>query len=124
MPEDPADRTKFVLSPEAWDEFNAMLDTVHDRNAPMPDAASPRLVELFSRPQPEAAWEALKAHVVTIIKPPLYDDEGKMNPNYRMECSCGKVSNIASTDPKFAKKIADEHIAAQINPTLDPFDGL
>jgi uncharacterized protein (DUF1778 family) len=39
-----ADRTRFVLSPEAWDAFTAALD--------QPAREIPALVELFRRPRP------------------------------------------------------------------------
>lgn len=40
-----ADRSTFVLSPSAWQEFTAALDR--------PAAAVPELVELFRRARPE-----------------------------------------------------------------------
>lgn len=62
-----------------------------------------------------------------VQKLPLRDRNGIMNPNYRMHCLCGKVSNIASNDDAFAERARSEHVRHHqfmAMPITDPFEGL
>lgn len=48
----------------------------------------------------------------TIHAVSIRDDVPGMN--YQVNCSCGYRNNVASTNPEFVAKIAEEHLLAQL----------